>query len=61
MKTVKELIAELKKFPEDALTYAYEGEVVGIVVIDKYNRMHGFIYNKAHGPEKETEIFNKGE
>jgi len=30
--TVKELIEELKKFPEDALVYAYEGEIVGVVI-----------------------------
>lgn len=33
MKTVASLIRELGKFPPDALCYAYEGEVRGIVVV----------------------------
>lgn len=30
--TVKKLIEELKKLPPDAIVWAYEGEVSGIVV-----------------------------
>lgn len=32
MRTVASLIAELQKFPPDALAYAYEGEVTGVVI-----------------------------
>ena len=32
MITVKELKEELDKFPDDALCYAYEGEVTGLVI-----------------------------
>lgn len=31
-KTVKELIAELQKFPDNAVCFAYEGEQVGIII-----------------------------
>jgi hypothetical protein len=30
---VSKLIEELKKFPPDALAYAYEGEITGIIVV----------------------------
>lgn len=33
MKTVKQLIEELKQFPLDAKCYAYEGEVTGLVIV----------------------------
>ncbi len=32
MKTVKELKKELEKFEDDDLCYAYEGELIGIIV-----------------------------
>lgn len=32
MRTVKQLIEELRKFPMDAKAYAYEGEVTGVVI-----------------------------
>ena len=35
MITVSELISALQKYPEDAMCYAYEGESIGIVVVDK--------------------------
>jgi len=35
MKTVGEVLEELAKFPKDALCYAYEGEMHGIVIVDK--------------------------
>jgi len=35
MKRVADLITELQKFPPDALAYAYEGEVRGIIVVAK--------------------------
>ncbi len=34
MITVKKLIEDLKKYPPDALAYAYEGEFIGIVIVD---------------------------
>lgn len=34
MRTIKSLISELQKFPEDALCYAYEGEVTGVIIGD---------------------------
>lgn len=36
MRTVASLKDELAKFPDDALCYAYEGEVRGIVIMEKY-------------------------
>jgi hypothetical protein len=33
MRSVKSMIDELQKFPEDAMCYAYEGEVTGLVII----------------------------
>jgi hypothetical protein len=33
MRTVGDLVAELSRFPPDALCYAYEGEVRGVVVV----------------------------
>ena len=35
MRTVKNLIEELHKFPSDALCYVYEGELCGIVIARK--------------------------
>jgi len=34
MITIAELIKELQKYPPDALAYAYEGEIIGIVIVD---------------------------
>lgn len=33
MITVAELICELKKYPEKAMCYAYEGESTGVVIV----------------------------
>jgi hypothetical protein len=33
MLTVAELIKELQEFPADAKVYAYEGEIIGVVVV----------------------------
>lgn len=54
MKTVKEFIKELKKFPDDAMTYAYEGECVGIGITTKDGR-YGFIYNGESKKYKDSE------
>jgi len=42
MKTVKEIIEELSKFPPDATVTVYEGEVTGIVISNKDHEL-GFI------------------
>lgn len=35
-KTVGEIIKELQEYPEDAECYAYEGEVIGLIItVDK--------------------------
>lgn len=61
MRTVKSLIEELQKFPPDAVCFAYEGEVTGVVIeyagggIGK----QGVIYcgeSRGSDPEKETEL-----
>jgi hypothetical protein len=45
MRTVKSLIVELQKFPDDAVCYAYEGEVTGIIIERQGHRLEkqGFI------------------
>lgn len=57
MKTVEELIKELKKFPMDALCYAYEGvykgEVVGIII--NKDGKQGVIFCSESEDTKETE------
>jgi len=35
MKTIGEVIEELTKFSKDDLCYAYEGEMHGIVIVDR--------------------------
>jgi len=32
---VAKLIEELKKYPSDALAYAYDGEFIGIVIVSR--------------------------
>jgi hypothetical protein len=34
MISVAKLIKELEKYPSNALAYAYEGEFIGIVIVD---------------------------
>lgn len=45
MRTVKWLREELAKFPDDALCFAYEGEVTGIVIEIAGKRMRDQIAN----------------
>ena len=45
LKTVKQLIEELKKFPEDAHIEAYEGECNGINIF--HDTRSGFIYSNS--------------
>jgi len=55
MKTVKQLIDDLSKFPEDAKCYAYEGEVIGIIVTD--GEQDGVIYCSESEDHEPTEFF----
>jgi len=54
MRTVKWLKEQLSKYPDDALCYAYEGEVRGVVVV-KTDRTHGFIPCSEDIDEKRNE------
>lgn len=57
MRTVKNMIEELKKFPEDAMCYAYEGECCGLGI--KHGNKYGFIPASEGGENDmsyETEI-----
>lgn len=54
MRTVKSLIEELVRFPEEALCHAYEGEIIGIVV--RHCGREGVIHcGEGEGPEPETQ------
>ena len=46
MRTVRSMIEELQKFPPNALCYAYEGEVIGLVIehADRSRQGQGVIY-----------------
>ena len=46
VKKVKEILEEL---PEDALAYAYEGEVVGIIFVSADDKELGYIPTKETG------------
>lgn len=39
MQTVESLIRELQKFPSNAICHAYEGEVTGVIVSTRDNRL----------------------
>jgi len=53
MRTVKSLIEELGRFPDDALCPAYEGEVIGVVV--RHGGRDGVIHSsEREGAEPET-------
>jgi len=40
---ISNLVEELKKFPQDALVYAYEGESTCIVIVDSNHKELGHI------------------
>ena len=46
MMTVEHMINELKKYPSEAKCYAYEGEVIGLVVVDENKEELGYIIAK---------------
>ena len=56
MKTVKQLKEELRKFEDDDLCFAYEGEVIGIIV----NRggKQGVIYCSESEDTEPTKTIN---
>ncbi len=56
MKTVLELKKELDKFEDTDLCYAYEGEVIGIIVNRNNNNYQGVIYCGEGTDTKETEL-----
>ena len=60
MRTVKELIAELQKFPEDAQCYAYEGEAFGLNITDANDSdNNGFIHCGPYtNDEPETKLLD---
>lgn len=58
MRTVKSLIEELQKFPEDAKCYAYEGEFSGIVIQSENNKQGViYCYESNRYPDPDTETF----
>lgn len=56
MRTVRSLIDELARFPDEALCYAYEGEIIGIII--RHCGCEGVIHCGEHGgAEPETVPF----
>jgi len=55
MRTIENLIKELKKFPKDAKCFAYQGECTGISIETKDNK-YGFIHVSEMEKEDETEL-----
>jgi hypothetical protein len=61
MITIKKLKEELEKFNDDDLCFAYEGEVIGLVIENKKDRLgkQGVIYCSEGDDEgKETETID---
>jgi hypothetical protein len=53
MRTVRSLIEELTRFPGEALCYAYEGEISGIVI--RHGGREGVIHcGEREGAEPDT-------
>jgi hypothetical protein len=56
VRTVKEMIIELKKFPLDSKCFAYEGESIGVSVM--LGKKIGFIHcREGNCKENDTETF----
>jgi hypothetical protein len=51
MISVKRLKEILEELPNDALAYAYEGEVVGIVFVSAEDKELGYIPTKDRGSD----------
>lgn len=52
---VSKLIEELQKFPHDALAYAYEGEIVGVVIVSPPSADSRYGDQLGHIPATEDE------
>ena len=48
---IKRLMEILQDLPEDALAYAYEGEVVGIIFVSADDKELGYIPTKETGSD----------
>ena len=48
---VKRLMEIIKELPEDALAYAYEGEVVGTIFVSADDKELGYIPTKETGAD----------
>lgn len=57
---VKELIEILKSLPEDALVYAYEGEVVAIVIRSSDNKTELGYIPASPFEESEASFVSRG-
>jgi len=59
MLTVKKLIEELKKFPEDSFCYAYEGGIIGVVIVDGSSNELGYVTtSESDNFKSETIIYS---
>jgi hypothetical protein len=59
MKTVKELKEELSKFDDDDTCYAYEGEVIGIIVEREGDYKQGVIFCSGSEDPEQTILIEK--
>ena len=55
MITLKRLIEKLSEYPSDALAYAYDGEVIGIVSAEKDERGYRDELGFIHATEMEED------
>jgi len=59
MITIKKLKEELAKFPDDAVCFAYEGEVIGLVIGHSLHSQ-GVIYcSEGDDSDKETVLLGE--
>ncbi len=57
---VKKLIEKLKEFPEDALAFAYEGEIAGVVIRSaECNKQLGWISANEFKEEEDECVHDK--
>jgi hypothetical protein len=54
MITVGKLIDKLQSFPKDARAYAYEGEMTGVIIVDKDGTPLGEIYASESGANEDN-------
>jgi len=48
---IKRLLETIQELPEDALAYAYEGEIVGIVFVSADDKELGYVPTKGTGSD----------